>query len=307
MDLAIVNDEEWLEGKTRLQPTLYKSIVNFLEMEKRTRLAYRVHRKSFPSAIWHCCQNTFFTQIATNPLEYNVFNELVYLHQYAEICHKDMENENNSEFVELNHHGQGTSTVAYRSLSREEREGSCRDEYHAHGTRRQESLRDFARFVMEILPFLYAKDSSACGSVHLRKKLCTHSICCLLGISRNFLYNRKIFKSPDSATDDQLENLIDSADIRLRQLRRTGKRGKFPPLRKLLSFECGCDTPCFYDVPVWSLVREYTSFVKNSILATKKTVFSSIVCTVLFLIRPRMCATRRFLLSIQCRSHLFRI
>lgn len=56
--------------------------------------------------------------------------------------------------------------------------------------------------------------------------------------------------------------MIDSAGLRLRQLRPKGIRGTYPSLQSLQDYDCGCDSPCFSDVPQWTLVSEYDEFIK---------------------------------------------
>lgn len=59
------------------------------------------------------------------------------------------------------------------------------------GTDKGKALRNFANFVVEVLPFLYAKSDAPSGTRCSKRKLCTNAICCLLGVSRSLLYGRK--------------------------------------------------------------------------------------------------------------------
>lgn len=151
-------------------------------MENRIQIAYRVHRERFPTAIWHCCTNLCFATIATDPLQYMVLDEMILIHDYANGCHATQEKLNS--YVHRRRHGIGTSTVAFTATSREQRESLPGD---TCGTEREIALRDFAKFVMEVLPFLYGQADSPTGTTRPMMKLCTQSICCLLGVSRNFL------------------------------------------------------------------------------------------------------------------------
>lgn len=95
------------------------------------------------------------------------------------------------------------------------------------GTGREKALRDFAKFFLEVLPFLYAQADSPRGTKRPARILFTTANCCLLGVSRNFLYNRKGMRNADSATIDDLTSLVDTAGLRLRQHRRNGDRRSY--------------------------------------------------------------------------------
>lgn len=236
----------------------HEQVRSFFEMEKRTSAAFRIHRNRFPTSIWHCCKRFCFTMLATDPGNFMAFDEIVLIHDFAEQCHRESE-ELNSSVCEARRPGIGTSTVAFVAPSRAEREALSGER---SGTSRLETLRKFAKFVSEVLPFLYGQSDSPRGTKCVKRKICTQAICCILGVSRNFLYNRKSAPNPENASEDDLTSLIDTAGLRLRQHRRMGFRGKYPSLQALPEFNCGCYVPCFSSVPLWNLVGEYEDFVK---------------------------------------------
>lgn len=257
LDFAIVNDSISEEAGGSGNEGL-EQLRAFVDMEKRVEEVYRLHKNRFPTQIWHCCKNLCFAKVACDPQQYMVFTELVMVHEHAEGCHAATEMA--SSLTERRGHGIGTSTVAFVAPSRAEREAASGEQQHV--TERRRTLREFGAFVMEVMPFLYGQIASPRSSARLNNKLCTQAICCLLGVSRNFLYNRTSMLNPENATEDELTSLIDTAGVRLRQLRRKGDRRNYPSLQSLQSYECGCDTPCFAGVPQLTLVSEYDQFIK---------------------------------------------
>lgn len=197
--------------------------------------------------------------MTTDPLQYMLLDEFILIHEHANRC--QAEAEKLSSLVPSRRRGVGTSTVAFTAPSREEREREAGGLQECGETERERSLREFAKFVLEVLPFLYGQTDSPSGTKRPKKKLCTQAICCLLGVSRNFLYNRKSMASPENATEEELTSLIDTAGLRLRQHRRNGNRGNYPPVHSLPNYDCGCDMPCFFDVPQLSLRSEYNTFI----------------------------------------------
>lgn len=225
--LAIVNvDSEPISSSDAHQKTK-----DFMEQESRAQMAYRVHKNRFPMQIWHCCTQLCFATIATDTLQYLVFDEQILIHEYAESCHAAAENL--SSFIERRRRGIETSNVRFVAPSRERRESVSGQQ----GTERQKALREFGKFLVEFLPFLYAQVDSPRGTARPKKKLFTQAICCLLGVSRNVLYNRKL-PNPQNATEEELTSLIDTASIRLRQLRRKRIRGTYPSLQSLQGYDC---------------------------------------------------------------------
>lgn len=160
-----------------------EKVALFMEREKRAQVAYKVHGDRFPSPIWHCCKNVCFATIATDPMQLMVLSELIDIHKYAERCQRAVEDP--VAVIEGRRPGIGTSKIGHVAPSRGEREAGSAV---FHGTERQKALREFAKFVLEVLPFLYGDADSPSG-IRPKKKLCTNAICCILGVSRNFLYN----------------------------------------------------------------------------------------------------------------------
>lgn len=217
LDLAIVDSPT---NGDSITPAAHNKVNTFMEAERRVQMAYRIHKHSFPSPIWHCCRNLCFAKIATDPLQFMLFEELILIQDYSERCHKSVEKA--ALYVQQRRKGIGSSTVAFSAPSREEREANNSEEHY--GTEREKALREFAKFVVEVLPFLYGQVDSPRGTMRPKRKLCTQAICCLLGVSRNFLYNRKSMLSPGSLLDKELTSLVDTAGLRLRQHRRNSDR-----------------------------------------------------------------------------------
>lgn len=118
--------------------------------------------------------------------------------------------------------------------------------------------------MVEVLPFLYGRANSLSGTRCPKKKLGTKAICCVLGVSRQFIYSRKSKSDSPLAGDNELTSILDTAGLRLRQHRRTGERLGYCPLEFLKDFECGCDQPCFSEVPLSRLESEFNAFSKLS-------------------------------------------
>ena len=193
-----------------------KKVSEFIEIDRKAQAAYRIHRDRFPTSIWYCCKKLCFLTISMDPLQIKLLDELVLIHNHANRCHAALEQLDTQ--IETRCRGVGTSTIAFVSHSRSEREASSG---RGHGTARQKALREFARFVLEVLPFLYGKSESPKGTARPKQKLCTQAICSLLGVSRNFLYNRMTM-SLNTATEEDLTSVIDAAGVRQRQHRRNG-------------------------------------------------------------------------------------
>lgn len=222
LDLAIANSG----GGSSPTPEAKGKRDSFMEAGRRVQMAYRIHKHRFPSPIWHCCRRLCFATIATDPLQFMLFDELIMMQEHAERFHASTEKV--SRYVHQRRKGIGTSTVAFSAPSRAERELNSDGE---HGTERQKALLEFGKFVIEVLPFLYGQADSPRGTMRPKRKLCTKAICCLLGVSRNFLYKRKIQPSLDSSIEEELTSLVDTAGLRLRQLRRNGDRGNYPQFK----------------------------------------------------------------------------
>lgn len=193
VDLAIVNDAGNSDDGSRNEAQFKANA--FLDQERRVQMAFRAHKNRFPTQIWHCCSQLCFTTIATDSVQCMVFDELLLMHEYAEVCHAAADNI--PVMIGRRRRGIGTSTIGFVAPSREEREAS---DTASHGTARENALRKFGKFVIEVLPFLYGQVDSPRGTTRPKKKLCTQAICCLLGVSRNFLYNRKCTPNPANVT-----------------------------------------------------------------------------------------------------------
>lgn len=253
-NLAIVEDDS-LDSPSAARAQ--HELSEFMKMEQRVEVAFRIHCRRFPTSIWHCCRHACFADIATDPMKYPLFGELIQIHEYAEKCHSEAERL--GLYVGGRRKGTGTSNVAFVTASRAERESQCGGR---SGTNREIALREFAKFVVEVLPFLYGSADAPSGTSRPARKICTNAICCLLGVSKTSLYHRKYILNPDTASEDELTSLIDIAGLRLRQHRRNGIRANYPPLNSLQRYDCGCDVPCFIDIPQWTLVTEYNEFIK---------------------------------------------
>lgn len=98
-------------------------------------------------------------------------------------------------------------------------------------------------------------------------KLCTEAICCLLGVSRKFLYGRKTSCLPvesTEASDQDLCSIVDTAGARMRQHRRIGDRRGYPSIDDLPTYDCGCSKPCLEALNVVYLTNECKAFSRCS-------------------------------------------
>lgn len=229
-----------------------------MDMLRKVQTAFRVYKERFPAAIWLCCQSVCFASIVTDPDNIFIADEFIDIHNISKRLHNAVDNV--TEYVQTRRRGVGGSHIAYVAASREQRNlESC----SIVGTDRQKALRHFADFVVEVLPFLYAKADAPSGTRCPKRKLCTSAICSLLGISRSFLYGRKSVRDPSKARDDELSSVVDTAGVRRRQHRRNRLRTGYPMLEDLCAFECGCDEPCFSHVPC-PVSKSNTMLSRNS-------------------------------------------
>ena len=231
----------------------------YMNMESLAQAAYRSHAHRFSTSIWHCCRRFCFASVASDAEQCMLLDELIQIHQHANRCHRDAE-EVGEEFqpIRKRRKGIGRSHVAFAAPGRKERE--LVDEKLRSIERNP--LRTLSNFIEEVLPFLYGQADSPTGTKRPSKKLCTHAICSILGVSRNYLYNRQKILLSSKSTDEDLRSVIDSTGLRLRQHRRNADRRNYPPLHDLPDYQCGCDVPCFAEVPHLALVREYTEFAR---------------------------------------------
>ena len=232
---------------------------DYMEMEARTQAAYRAHAHRFPTSIWHCCRGSCFASLASDSAHCMLLDELIQIHEHANRCHNDAENMTDDlHHIRKRRRGIGRSHLAFVAPGRKQRELGegklCAVE--------RNPLQTLSNFIGEVLPFLYGQADSPTGTVRPSKKLCTHAICCILGVSRNFLYNRRKMLAGSASKEDDLHSIIDTAGLRLRQHRRNADRRNYPSLHNLPEFNCGCDVPCFAEVPHLALVREYTEFAR---------------------------------------------
>ena len=149
--------------------------------------------------------------------------------------------------------GVGGSDIAYVATSREQREPD-------RHTDRQNALKSLAKLCKEVLPFLRGEKSAPNCTVYPQIKLCTEAICCLLGVSRNFLYRRKPASHGNICQEEELSSIVDDAGARQRQYRRCGLRKGYPDVSGLTTYQCGCESPCFAELPLWRLHNEYRDF-----------------------------------------------
>lgn len=208
-----------------------------LEMERRIQRVFCAYEPLLPSGIWHCCPKCCISMIAVDSDEFLLFDELLRIHKVAEELHKRVED--CMELVATRRFGVGGSSLVHSGPSRSERE----IEAGVSGTDLQRALRSLAAFVIDVLPFLYGLQDSPRGTRKPKRMLCTEAICFLLGVSKNFLYGKKRVQVLKIASETELKSIVDSSGVRLRQLRRRGDRGKFPPISELQQFQCGCDEP----------------------------------------------------------------
>lgn len=224
-----------------------------LAMENIATEAFESYKDIFPTSIWHCCRRFCFTSIAIEPGKLLLFHELKLIHEVAEKMHASIRKV--KLLVERRRRGVGGSSVGLSAPTRLERESDP-------GTLLQRAHRKFADMVIKVLPFLYGKEDAPSGTRCPHEKLCTHAICCLLGVSRKFVYGRKKAAPGTAVPDHELTSVIDTAGIRMRQHRRQGDRHGYPEIEDLPSYECGCEVPCLRQLNVFYLVNEYKAFAR---------------------------------------------
>lgn len=235
----------------------FNSASAYSDMDSSMRATQTILSNFFPTNIWHCCRRACFANIALNPKHVVDLHHLLNIHQKAEELHREIEN--SSKYVQIRRAGVGRSSIGFCSNSRIERESAQgitgRDISPKHA-----ALFKFRDFVMEVLPYLYGRISAGNVPFHAPRKLCTSSICTLLGVSRSFLYNKSSLYFLQTSDVSEIQSVIDDAGIRQRQRRRNKNRSGFPPLDQLHLFKCGCDYPCFSEVPLQRLSAEYKNF-----------------------------------------------
>lgn len=138
-------------------------------------MAYRTFMDSLPTSVWHCCKKQCFMSIAVDPDKVRLLEEISLIHDVAEVLHFEIRNESGS--LGTRRRGIEGSQINFVAPSREVRETFV-------GTERQRALRTFGTFVLEVLPFLYGQENAPSGTECPSEKLCTQTICCILGISR---------------------------------------------------------------------------------------------------------------------------
>lgn len=127
--------------------------VGLLTMEKRAQAAFRAHKDTLPTSIWHCCSR-FFVPIAIDPGILFLFEELRLIYEIAEGLHSNIQRSN---LVETRRGGVGGSFVGFAAPSRRESDSMM------PATDRQRALRSFASFVLNVLPFLYGREDARVG------------------------------------------------------------------------------------------------------------------------------------------------
>ena len=221
-----------------------------LDLEMRVRQAIYSFGAYFPPSIWTCCRRGCFALLACEPDQIRLLEEVLKIHFIADGLHSQIENV--QRLVKTRRKGIGGSNLVYVAPSRQDRESD-------HATDRQKALKQLSEFTTEVIPFLRGQKDAPSGTKRPQNKLCTEAICCLLGVSKNFLYRRKLFRT-ESGAEDQLLSTVDRAGVRLCQYRRCGLRTGYPDINELPNFECGCDSPCLAEVPLWLLHTEYNEF-----------------------------------------------
>lgn len=230
-----------------------------VELERKAQAAFDSYKDRFPAEVWHCCHSFCFARIVMDPENVVLVRELRDIHRISKKLHKAVDEV--TRYIEIRKKGIGGSHVAFVAASREQRE---QDLGMFTGTERQKALRHLADFIIEVLPFLYAKADAPSGTRCPKRNICTGSICCLLGVSRSFLYARKSIRDPSRASDLELVSLVDTAGVRIRQHRRSGNRTGYSELQVLGEYECGCEEPCFSGVALSRLESEYDAFAALS-------------------------------------------
>lgn len=240
-------------------PTVNAGARDALTLEKRAHATFRAHKDYFPTSIWNCCRRFCFTSIAIDPDKILLFEELRLIHEVAEQMHESINNE--SDLLERRERGIGCSTVGYVAPTRVRRENVLESQ---SSTNSKTALQNFANFVLKVLPFLSGKEDAPSGTKCPSERLCTQAICCLLSVSRKFLYGRKKGLPSTEPSEQELSSIVDAAGTRLRQHRRVGNRRGYPSILELPSYDCGCSEPCLGGLNVVYLTNEYRAFSRCS-------------------------------------------
>lgn len=210
-----------------------------VSIERKIQRAFRTFGGPFPSSIWDCCSWFCVTMMVTEDKHFLLFDGIVRIHEVAEKLHRHVEN---SGELDTRRRGIGGSSLSHSAPGRMERDF---DSGMFSGTDHQRALHDLSEFVKAVLPFLYGVQDSPSGTLRTCRKLCSGSICCLLGVSRNYSYGRRASSVHSHATDEELSSLVDTSVVRLRQIRCPKNRRGIPEVSELITYDCGCDLPCF--------------------------------------------------------------
>lgn len=150
--------------------------------------------------------------LAADGIQFLVFDEVIRIHEIADSLHKKFDE--CAKVLQTRRCGVGFGGIAH------EREADLGADLGQQITARKQTLREHADFVVEVFPFVYGLIDSPLGTPKPPRKLCTEAICCLLGVSKIFLYGRKRTTRQCSATDEELTSIVDNSGVRMRQLRR---------------------------------------------------------------------------------------
>ena len=154
-----------------------------------------------------------------------LLDEVLHIHRISNDLHKKIEKV--PQLLQTRRKGTGGSSLAFVAPFRIERQPHQR-------TDRKEALQQLAIFATEVILFPRGKRDAPNGTARPDNPFCTEAICCLLGVSRNFIYRRKPHNGGNSNADEALVCVVDTAGARLRQHRRMGTRTGFPDVNDLL-------------------------------------------------------------------------
>lgn len=195
-------------GSNLMSSSLAEKVI---EAERRLRLAFQSYRHISPPSIWQCCSRRCFAMVAGDPTLLGLLEQVIGIRQIAEGYHEEIENV--SRHVQLRRKEIDGINVNYSAPSRFEREGG------SQLTDRGRAVQRLANCSVEELPFLYAQKGAPNGTAHPVRNFCSEAICCILGVSRNFLYRRNIAFSRIVSSDQDLTSVVDTACVRQRQYR----------------------------------------------------------------------------------------
>lgn len=203
-------------------------------MDKKKSTEISTDEDELPNDLWYRCWKTCFTWLAASNERVQTFREVLVILENAKRRHRKMENsrgkhfstKQNADIVNFENRPNGSKGV--KEITEE---GS--------NLHREE----LSTFVQEVLPFLYGIEKAPNKTLPPFQGLCPKAICCILGISVEFLnfhttYFRErivdgkcFIRAPDSSSSDlgSVENCV--KDVKTEQRGPSDIPSSLNPLR----------------------------------------------------------------------------